>query len=105
MTTLSKFYEVAQQNINDLAEQEDYSVTLRNDYSGRGMFGRRCVGIICPRHLVMEAIDCLKQAQQETGVKLPVNLNRDFCKDNMGLDMIYYYPQLDISTDGESDNI
>lgn len=35
---------------------DDDEVSFRNDYSGRGMYGKKCVGITGPFHLCMEVI-------------------------------------------------
>jgi hypothetical protein len=54
---------------------------LREGYSGRGMFGKECLGIVCD-----DAIGCIEAAGAKgiTGAKT----------DNMGKSMIVYWPNL-----------
>jgi len=54
---------------------------VRSDYSGRGMYGRRCYGIECS-----EPLHCIEQAAAQgiTGANY----------DQMGLDYIVYWPRI-----------
>lgn len=54
---------------------------ISENYSGRGMFGETCVGIICPN-----AIECIEFAANVglTGAR----------SDNMGKELIVYWPNL-----------
>lgn len=60
---------------------DDVGGRLCSDYSGRGMFGRECVGIVTdsPMHVIEKAA--------ARGV-------RGFRTDNMGLDTIVYWPSV-----------
>lgn len=66
--------------LQDICEENDWD--LRTDYSGRGMYGTRCVGIVGPNPLeIVEAVASqtdLRGAQQ----------------DSMGRDAIVYWPGL-----------
>ncbi len=55
--------------------------TVRSDYSGRGMFGAKCYGIICENYH-----DCINEAAY-MGL-----LGATY--DNMGLDYIVYWPMI-----------
>lgn len=55
--------------------------SVRTDYSGRGMYGKKCVGIDC-----RNATECIELAASK-GIK-------GARQDNMGLDMIVYWPHI-----------
>jgi hypothetical protein len=57
-------------------------LNVRNDYSGRGMFGKLCLGVVGS----MPELDAL--LNQVKGA------NEGLCKDNMGLGFIYYWPSI-----------
>ena len=54
----------------------------RSDYSGRGMFGSTCVGIVGPD--IMEIEDACKAA----------GITSDTWYDNMGIQYIVYFPKI-----------
>jgi hypothetical protein len=56
-------------------------VTLHRHYSGRFMFGECCVGIVGNRDDCTTVAETIKR---KTG--------KQYRSDNMGLDMIYYFP-------------
>ena len=74
--------------IQEISNEVDGGV--REDYSGRGMFGEHCLGIVCS-----DANRCLEVAGSKgiTGGKI----------DNMGLDMIVYWPNLKSNDDVKND--
>ncbi len=65
--------------INKISDEVDGHV--REDYSGRGMFGEHCLGIVCGN-----ANECLEVAGSK-GIKRGRI-------DNMGRNMIVYWPHL-----------
>ena len=82
-------------------------------YSGRFMYGRRCVGVVVPRggmlrvgsDLVMAAVltDDV-QADDAVGIAEAVSaLMRDARTDSMGLDTIVYWPDMEWDGDAEAD--
>lgn len=60
---------------------EECEGTIYKDYSGRGMFGEICVGIVGSD--LQGLVNCAKRK------KLPKP-----CWDNMGLDYIIYWPSI-----------
>lgn len=70
---------------------ENYgNVEVRDNYSGRGMFGRICYGIVCDEYEFFETlgnimVDGTEEEREEVAEYIS-NIKRD----NMGLDMIYY---------------
>jgi len=69
MTNIEKIESVA----------KDAGWEVRRDYSGRGMFGKTCVGIVCRRPIM--AIEFVAELGVR-GAKI----------DDMGLDSIVYWP-------------
>lgn len=108
-----------QQLLKDACEQSEdseYDVSFRNDYSGRGMYQRRCVGItgseMACMKLIAEVIKAdrikLKTVQLGSsehegdalfGELVDTLLNYD--RDSMGRDIILYWPQLESIDDDE----
>lgn len=92
--------------IKECAYQLD--IDHRDDYSGRGMYGARCVGIVgSPRDLntvLKEVIKILAYDMTELMIADPDATPIAFEKaidelfkyrtDHMGMDMIFYWPNL-----------
>jgi hypothetical protein len=74
----------------------DPDTAIRPDYSGRGMYGAECLGIVISglgeamtfTAALMAALD----AHGEEGENILYDLARDARQDNMGHDMIAYFP-------------
>ncbi len=71
------------------AEEMDLTVTLREGYSGRGMYGKTTTGVVGSHSDVMKAIaaaamDCKKEDQEEFLEDM------DLATDSMGRSMIFY---------------
>lgn len=64
--------------IVETAEQDDSGITLYENYSGRGMFGKKTAGVVGNRTEI-------EDAAEQAGVNVSL-----FKWDNMGLDMIAY---------------
>lgn len=58
----------------------EYDLTIVNDYSGRGMYGAKCVGVICYSVQVYNIIAEIGLCGAKT--------------DNMGRSYIVYYPYI-----------
>ena len=111
-----------QQLLKDACEEAgDESINFRNDYSGRGMYGRRCVGITgtmaeC-QLIIAEVIKQMSSslvaaalaaggavditladqlADKEDDFDLNVTRLLNFCRDSMGMSgVILYWPELE----------
>ncbi|MCI8363928.1 MAG: hypothetical protein HFG34_03115 [Eubacterium sp.] len=66
--------------------------TLRADYSGRGMFGRECIGIVCQDALSM-MVDLTEYISTFDVININQKLGR-ICSDSMGMDTIVYFPDI-----------
>lgn len=90
------------------ADLRDVELKARS-YSGRGMFGRKCVGVEIGRdvstfQLAAAIAAALLDADAEEGPSDVEALARlRVSEDNMGLDTIVYFPQVEWPTDDLGD--
>ena len=80
--------------IKDFCEDNDYE--YRTDYSGRGMYGKLCLGIVSsasPLYIIMKLTEHLKYVGVSC-VEYYLGVPK---MDNMGLSTIIYFPKLDTS--------
>lgn len=79
--------------IERFCEENDYS--FREDYSGRGMFGDQCVGIVVG---ALESYKVVAELVQELIIYYdfddPAHSLGNIRSDSMGLDMIIYFPSI-----------
>lgn len=62
-------------------------------YSGRGMFGKRCVGFECDRNshgILVKLCDFL----YSNGVESAEDALGNICRDSLGMDTIIYFPHI-----------
>lgn len=90
----------------DLLERvaDDVGVTLRFDYSGRFMFGRTCFGFVGDVHdlaAFFYALGLYPGGDGGVGDALARRLRRD----NVGLEMIYYFPGVDVTEPASDDDV
>lgn len=104
MTTLQELLEQACEQ----TEGSEDEVSFRNTYSGRGMYGRECVGITGDHSACMKVIaEVIKglmvdiedsDGDNPTIVRMSANEYVDtllgFDRDSMGRDVILYWPEL-----------
>ena len=108
-----------QEDLKDACESSG-EVTFHNDYSGRGMYGRRCVGIAGNRdacHLVISQVikdmgwrisrvakesrdpdySTTDENLQETMYDYETNIQRlmEYRSDDLGLHSIVYWPNME----------
>ena len=99
-----------QQRINTACKEND-AVQFYDSYSGRSMYGRACVGIVGSRRDCMKVISVVMQDIAAEAVKTGgwqlgewFDTLLDFDMDNMGRDMILYWPNLATETTVEHDD-
>lgn len=89
--------------IVDLHDEDDFQV--RVDYSGRGMFGEECLGIVGSNaskiiYKIMNAIidnySDSEGEQLELFKELTKILSYGYEQDSMGLNIIVYFPDVEI---------
>jgi hypothetical protein len=64
------------------------SCAIRDDYSGRGMYGTTTTGIVCES--IEEFIKACVAATLDEPENMEEFLYEDIRSDNMGLDIIFY---------------
>lgn len=85
-------------NIKTFIEEfcEEQELDYREDYSGRGMFGDGCVGIVCDNPLstlselfayIIDSDDSISGCEVQDALGKPE-------EDNMGMRNILYFPKL-----------
>ena len=73
---------------------EDCNMQIREDYSGRGMFGRTCFGLVYSG-TAGQLCACFLRAMDDDGTGTAqelADLLDDMRTDSMGYDTIYYFP-------------
>jgi hypothetical protein len=96
--------------IREIAEAGNKDTDFCNNYSGRGMYGRECVGITgsqsdC-RVIIAEVI---KQAHARADAAAlvfddVVDAVLDYGQDSMGFDVIIYWPHINPVEESDSEN-
>lgn len=88
-----KLTEKQKEMLQDAAD--NLGADLRTDYSGRGMFGRECVGFDTSRGALNFGLDLAKElvVHGKDGMELLDELGTGR-EDNMGRDYIYYFPDI-----------
>jgi hypothetical protein len=83
---------------------EDVALHARS-YSGRGMYGKSCLGIDVDRGglgpmiaKIMSALAGYSEADRDTVCEA---FRTEMAQDNMGLGMIYYFPSIPYTKDEE----
>lgn len=73
---------------------EDKEIELKTDYSGRGMFGEECFGIVGDaKTLAMFFIELTSYLLEDgDDAQLAYELSTNLKTDNIGNDCIYYFP-------------
>ena len=73
---------------------DDFDLRLETSYSGRGMFGEKCIGIVGDISIgtIVKLADYLRDIEEcDSAYEC---LGGMFAMDNMGLDKILYFPRL-----------
>jgi len=84
-------------------ETEGYTVIP--NYSGRGMYGKTCFGIICanPIKAAMVITRILMMDYIDDGEMILDTMMNLACSDSMGLDTIIYFPRVSVDVDEGDD--
>lgn len=79
---------------------EDYDFTVHRDYSGKFMFGRTCFGISGSGNVLTQFYIAIHDLSfdDEFEEEVSVFWNREIepCSDSLGLDTIWYFPQVQV---------
>lgn len=79
--------------IEDFCECTD-GCSFFSDYSGRFMYGARCVGVVCSEVSYTDILVLLCDYLRDNDVESASEALGSVCVDNLGLDMIVYFPGL-----------
>jgi len=73
----------------------DNDFTFYDRYSGRGMLGEKCVGIVCNNvtDTMVDLIDFIAENNQ-ISIKQAKKILGNYRSDNMGLKYILYFPTI-----------
>lgn len=97
--------------LEEYADDTGYIQVVHN-YSGRGMYGAQCLAIIGDRVFCMQAISrviktyatcAFDQSVPESAFASLVDIMMDFNQDNMGHDVVIYWPEIQIEPLDEVD--
>lgn len=80
----------ASEAIKNFCEEHGYD--LRLNYSGRGMYGRECFGLVVPDSGIEACMLLAVYLSQEVGDISVENLASNVRTDSMGRDLIVYFP-------------
>ena len=90
---------VKREVLEDVVYRSDMDLDqIRSDYSGRGMYGRECLGLTCTLpDLLMFAINFeLIHGDDEDADLLPSEWIPQVQEDSMGRGAIYYWPSVQV---------
>jgi hypothetical protein len=74
----------------ELLESHNYGIEIR-EYSGRGMYGKSTIGIVCDESDIFEALaGVMEYGDEEEREYVADNIRNGFRTDSMGLSTIYY---------------
>lgn len=98
----------------EAAEIRECDELRPQSYSGRGMYGRSCVGVVVPRDVssfqlgAAIAVALLDGDCDEGPNDVEDLADLRVCEDNMGLDTIVYFPRVEwpagLSDDGDDED-
>ena len=75
----------------ELLESRNYAIEIREDYSGRGMYGKSTAGIVCDESDMFEALaEIMESGDKEEREYVAKDIRYGFRTDSMGYSTIYY---------------
>ena len=82
--------------VRQFAEQSGDKYTIYENYSGRGMFGRKCLGVVVRNgYSYMEMLVNLTRYFDENGLEDEDLELEGVCVDELGMDTIVYFPRIE----------
>lgn len=85
--------------IEEFCEENGYR--FRSDYSGRCMYGRKCIGFIVES--INEGFYAIAEITERLADEEIQNISQklgSICYDNMGMNYIIYFPKLNADFEG-----
>lgn len=69
----------------------NYNIEVREEYSGRGMYGKTTAGVVCDDCDLFEALSSIMEDNDEDLREYVAdNIRNGFAQDSMGFNKIYY---------------
>lgn len=109
MNSLSTLAEMIRDAVINVDDEE--VVSIRNNYSGRYMYGRKCIGIVGDESTCKEIIrEVLKEAHElaidnpNFNYGLVVDTLLQYSQDSMGRGVIYYWQNIDPLPEDDDSN-
>jgi len=99
MTTLSNAQKI---ELKSFCDDNEYD--FRENYSGRGMYGKSCIGFVSSDHPFNVAMKLVAYLRFEMGSDcelIDVFTNAGSCSDSMGRREIIYFPSIRIEEQDE----
>lgn len=85
-------------------QMQEEGFDVRHDYSGRGMFGRTCLGLTGDVDDLIRFVRFVERTHANENVNFPMD-DTDWLDnvrdDNMGRKMIYYWPNVRVEEDDD----
>lgn len=85
--------------LKELVEDSGLDLEFRNSYSGRGMYGRTCVGIVGSErdcmNVIKEAIKEAHELDETFDFDDTVDMLLSFDRDSIAYNVILYWPALE----------
>lgn len=79
----------------------EHDLTARDDYSGRGMYGKSCIGVTGDD--IGNVIRMLFELKDNDEDLAYVLVDGRIATDSMGLSTIFYWPGVSVEDDGDED--
>ena len=87
-----------------LSNCDDAIESVETEYSGRGMYGAKCFGIVTDDPF--RVVGSMSMALGMDGYEnLAIDLYSNTCTDNMGLSKIIYFPDVEWGAEDESEDV
>lgn len=91
--------------IKEICKSDPDSFRFRSDYSGRGMGGATCVGVVCHSHTALFSAfltQVQEQGSEDLDLSDAIEAFESARQDSMGRDVILYFPGWKASDDDSS---
>ncbi len=92
---MSKLTTEQAESILSVLQRTEPDAELRSDYSGRGMYGRTCLGFVVRNPQIIGAAVAIGLACTDID---PVEMMSHAARDSMGRDFIIYFPEITVSS-------
>lgn len=87
-------FEISQDTLDSISLDLPFDYEWREDYSGRGMYGKTCLGIVTDASLWKLHSAIAEVASYDDS--LSALSDNEPCVDDMGLSNIYYWPNVSV---------